>query len=34
MTERIDADVRRRTTRKLDAWFGRPDHRQPLRPVD
>ena len=30
----IDEDVRRRATRKLDAWFGRPDYRQPLRPVE
>ena len=34
LAQYIDADVRRRTTRKLDAWFGRPDHRQPLRPVE
>ena len=30
----IDAGVRRRTTTKLDSWFGRPDHRRPMRTVE
>lgn len=33
ISQYIDTDVRRRTTLKLDSWFGRPDHRAPLREV-
>jgi len=34
LSQYIDAGVRRRTTRKLDGWFGRPEHRRPMRPVE
>lgn len=34
ISQYIDAGVRRRTTTKLDSWFGRPDHRRPMRTVE
>lgn len=34
ISQYIDSDVRRRSTARLDSWFGRPAHRAPLREVD
>lgn len=34
ISQYIDSDVRRRSTVKLDSWFGRPAHRAPLQEVD
>lgn len=34
ISQYIDSDVRRRATARLDDWFGRPDHRRPMRTVE
>lgn len=34
ISQYIDSDVRRRSTIRLDSWFGRPAHRAPLQEVD
>lgn len=34
ISQYIDSDVRRRSTARLDSWFGRPSHRAPLQGVD
>lgn len=34
ISQYIDAGVRRRTTAKLDDWFGRPIHRHPIHTVE
>lgn len=34
ISQYIDSDVRRRTTRTLDSWFGRPEHRRNVQSVD